>query len=180
MNTEDSKTAGEQPPRTRRWVWVLLAASLAVNLLIVGAIAGHILLGGPERHFAGRGGPPIMAAIRQLMREMPGDRRKIVREIIKKHRPAIKPLRAARRKARSAAEKELTAQPFDKAKFESALRAVHDAKIKLRKTATPMLLEIIEVLTPQEREKFLKAVKKRHARRGRRHGFGIDGPEKGQ
>ena len=45
------------PKSSRLWVRVLLVVSLALNLLVIGAVAGVIIKGGPFKH----GGPPHMA-----------------------------------------------------------------------------------------------------------------------
>lgn len=50
-------TDGNQTPKRRGWVKLLLFISLAINLLVVGVIAGAIYRGGPD----GRHTPPPVA-----------------------------------------------------------------------------------------------------------------------
>lgn len=83
MNTPSPNTASTKPHRAMRWA---LFVSLALNLLIVGVVAGTVLSGGPKRGMPpgerSVGAPYIKAfersdrrAMRQEMRELLPDRR---------------------------------------------------------------------------------------------------------
>ncbi len=89
-------------PRPRRWPWILLAVSLAFNLLIIGALGGmflrqwqggpvaflpqgqgHVKEHGKRRHMLfGRPGE-LLATVRELLRELPPQRRRALREALR-------------------------------------------------------------------------------------------------
>ncbi|WP_424984610.1 periplasmic heavy metal sensor [Microbulbifer sp. S227A] len=70
-------------PRNRLWLRLLLGASLALNLLVIGlAVGAAMRFGGPE---GARRPPPVLGAT--LYRELPREDRRAVREAMR-HRSA--------------------------------------------------------------------------------------------
>ena len=75
MSMEQNKPA----PRRRLWIRLLLGASLALNLLVVGlAIGAALRFGGPE---GARRPPPVLGAT--LYRELPRKDRRAIRETMR-------------------------------------------------------------------------------------------------
>lgn len=73
----------EKSPRARMWVRILLAVSLALNLLFIGlAVGAAARFGGPD----GRRPPPSVGAA--LIRALPSDHRRELRDEIRTHRSA--------------------------------------------------------------------------------------------
>ncbi len=164
-NVTPDSTAAKR--RTPRWIWVLLIGSLALNLLIVGAIGGSW-----ARYHRGWGGPWGGGWHRYgFMRSLPDDRRDRVRVIMKQHRETLRPLRREAHGAWRGVIEVLKADEIDKAKLEQAIASAHEAETAARKRLVPMILEVAAVLTPEERRQFIKRFERRGKRRWwrRRH-----------
>lgn len=141
------------PPPTGmpRWAKITLIVSLALNLLLVGSIAGHRLA---TRH------GPFASVFREaddaarFARRLPAERRQALRAIFEKHRDEFRPHAEAVREARKGLEA-ASADPFDKVRFIAALAALQDAETKARSARRPMAAEMAAILTPEERKRFL-------------------------
>lgn len=107
------------PKPMRLWVRILLVVSLGLNLLVVGAVAGLVIKGGPWK----QGGPPSMAEggvgplTRALSKE---DRRAIGREMRQKGAQSGWDRRAHRQSMERMVVL-LEAQPFDADAFAAEL-----------------------------------------------------------
>lgn len=115
-------------PRRRRWMRWALGLSLALNLAVLGLVAGAALRhGGPDR-----GGHPKPMGV-MLYRELPREIRRELRETAFAPRAEIDRQRRADAAAVDAA---LRAQPFDPARLEAVLqaqaaqRAAHHARMQ--------------------------------------------------
>ena len=171
-------------PKTHRWLWVALIISLALNLLFIGVTVGAFLMGGPW-------GPPrhrvMAAAMNEVVRSMPEERRKAARELLDRVGPEIRSLRRQVRKARRATVMAFRSDPFDEAAFKQAAGQLEKAEMNLREAKTAVALQLGEYLTAEERRQFLRTVmkKSREGRWKRRHnrelppqrGAGQDVPE---
>jgi uncharacterized membrane protein len=159
--------AAPQSPKERR-LKLMLIASLAFNLLVVGAVAGAMIFGphGP-RH---RGGSPgDEYGLMGFTRALSSDRRGPIRKAIKEQRETFKPLREAVDEARRQAAEVLVTEPFSKDKLKEAFDKINEADVKLKSAGQAMLLGTAESLTPDERRQLKDWWVKRHARwfRGR-------------
>lgn len=153
-------------PRERR-LRLLLIASLAVNLLIVGAVVGAGM-------FMKRHGPPhgmrrgedfgLMAFTRTLEPE----RRKEIRKELRNARKEIRPLMEAIEEARSEAATVLAAEPFDRTALKIAADKVTEREQTLKAAALNVFLDQAEKLTAEERKSLSEWWKKRRQRRGPR------------
>ena len=106
------------------------------------------------------------------LKTLPDERRAEFRQSIRAHFTKMRPLWKSVRAARNNVSDTLKADPFDKAKFESAMEALRQAEFTARKSMTPVLSKLAAKLTPEERRKFLKHHSKRHTwrrRKWRRH-----------
>ena len=152
--------------KSRRWLWVALIISLALNLLFIGVTAGAFIMGGPW-------GPPrhriMAAAMKEVVQTMPDERRKVARELLNRVRPEIRSLRRQVRKARRATVMAFRSDPFDEATFKQAASGLKTAEMNLRKAKTAIAIELGQYLTVEERRQFLRTVmRKRRAGRWRR------------
>jgi len=162
-----SAAVAPQSPKERR-LKLALIASLAVNLLVVGAVVSAMVFGphGP-RH---RGGSPgDEYGLMGFTRVLSSDRRGPIRKAIKEQREAFKPLREAVDEARREAADVLVAEPFSKDKLNAAFDKINNADLKLKSAGQAMVLSTAESLTPAERSALKDWWVKRHARwsRGR-------------
>lgn len=112
-----------------RWLTIALVISLGINLLILGAIAGHLLSG--QRHMwqrpgmmqgeAGRGSDrPGDMVIQRMTAALPAEHRPAFEAAMAQHRAQLveagRTVRDARMKVRDA----MVAEPFDPAKLDAA------------------------------------------------------------
>lgn len=163
------ETPQADKPRATRLRRVLIA-SLAINLLLVGAALGAFWR---ARHhgFPGFGSDLGMMG---FVRQLPGDRQPAVREQLTTERQTLRPLRREVREAWNAANAELAAEPFDKDKLQAAMVKSRAAAAKFDEAISAALVSIAEKLSPEER-RLLKEWRDHH----RPHGFARHG-HKGQ
>ncbi len=141
----------EIPNKTPRWIKLTLFFSLAVNLLIVGIVAGHLLRGGgdPDRRgsafFSGAG--PFLAAMDR------GDRRAFLRSLRDEvgHR-GLDP------RGRKAAIREMAAvigaEPFDAAALSAELERQLSTVAELTAAAQAAFVAWVSELSPEDRAQF--------------------------
>lgn len=148
----DVSNPDTEPPATgsRRLKYALIA-SLALNLLVLGAVAGTMY--GFSKH-----GPPRPGHMRgedfglmSLSRELPEERRKEFRKQLRDDRAKLKPMMEDIRVSRRAAADLLAAQPFDRAALERAIATVAEKERAFRQAAVTAFLGHAEQLTPDER-----------------------------
>ncbi len=140
------------PPQgsgSRRLKYALIA-SLALNLLIAGAVAGTMYgFGKQHRQFGcGRGED---FGLMGLTHRLPDERRKEIRKRLRDDRTALRPLVDEVRAARRTAAEKLAAEPFDKTALDSAIAAAADKERTLRQAAVAAFLVQAEQLTAEER-----------------------------
>jgi uncharacterized membrane protein len=136
-------------PTRRSW---LLMASLALNLLVVGAVAGT-LISGRHRHFPGPGGGGLGGEMNLMVfvRSLPAERQRALRDAADLQRGMMRPLRQAVRTARADVNTALSAEPFDAPRLQAALSTLADAEAKARSAATTVLVKAVSQMTPAER-----------------------------
>ena len=160
----DGNTATPNP-KSRRWLWVALIISSALNLLFIGVTAGAFLMGGPW-------GPPrhriMAAAMDEVVQTMPDQRRETAKEVLKRHRAQIRALRRKARQARRATMMVFKSEPFDKEAFEQAAGELRAAENDVRKAISVLATKLGQHLTVDERRQFLRTAM-RKGRFGRRH-----------
>ncbi len=159
-----SDNAAGRPPAGRT-LRLALMASLALNVLIVGAVAGTLLW--PHHHHHWRG--QAYKGFAGFARTLPSEREEAIRQDIERNRAALAPLRKAERETRDAARKLLLADPFDVEKFKAALALAAEADAKEKSTKFSLFAEMAATLTPEERRQLYTWFEKRHARYRRYH-----------
>jgi len=161
MTGNSSEAAGSA---RRSW---LLMISLALNLLIAGAVASAMLL--HPRHgppWGGRGaqfydplnfgralGGPF--GFRAFSANLPPDRRAALKPLIDRARETIKPLRQEHQRARDLAVAAATSEPFDAVAVEKSVGEMIEADGKLRRGLAHVFTDVMTQLSPQERVQFI-------------------------
>ena len=147
-----------------KWLVIALGASLALNIGAVGYLIGSG--GGPK--WRGPGLDPTMG-IGRMMRVLPTEQREdaIDRETRRAIRASLLELRQAQR----AIDTALAAEPFDRERLRAALAAFRERFAASQAHSHAALVNIAAQLSPSERERFLNAMRRSHAR-GRGPGRG--------
>ena len=136
--------------RTPRWVLVALFVSLALNLIVVGSVAGAVW-----RFRA----PPVWATavtpnLLGYASTLPLERRKHIWDQTVEERRHIRPFRREVRAAREETIKALVSEPFDRAKFLAAQGRQAEAENRARAAVQDLFVKVADSLTPQERHAF--------------------------
>lgn len=141
--------------KRRRWIWIVLIASLALNLLFVGFMAGSWWRhGGPgERHKI------ITGAVEKLMQDLPQAKKDHAAALLKRHRETIKPVRQQIREAKNAAKEALLTEPYDEEKVKAALLRFREIRALRHESQHRMLLDLLKELNLEEREKLLNNIR---------------------
>lgn len=143
MNMQQDKPA----PRRRLWLRILLGASLALNLLVVGLAVGAALrFGGPD---GARRPPPVLGAM--LYRELPREERKAVRREMRERSVDPGP-------GRKAATREVAAlirkSPFDTAALEMLLQEQFERRETWQAMANTVLIEQLGRMSDDARQAY--------------------------
>lgn len=143
MSMEQNKPA----PRRKLWLRLLLGASLALNLLVIGlAIGAALRFGGPE---GARRPPPVLGAT--LYRELPREDRRTVREAMR-HRSVE---RGPDRKTAALEVAQLVrSTPFDATALETLFNEQFARRQEWQTMANTVLLEQLGQMTEAERASY--------------------------
>lgn len=144
--------------RTPRWLWIILIISLALNLLIMGAV------GGAWVRYGKWAGPFGSWKGHHLMRGLPEVRREQVSAILEKHRQILRPMRKEVHSAWLDVAGALKERNVDEQKLRNAMAQAQSAEAAARQRLVPMILEVAEVLTLEERRKFVERFQHRRNR----------------
>ena len=148
-----------------KWLMIALGVSIALNIGAVGYLIGS---SGGGSKWRGPGLDPAMG-IGRLMRVLPKEQREdaIDRETRRSIRASLLELRLAQRAVDSA----LAADPFDRERLRAALVEFSQRFTASQAHSHAALVNIAAQLSPTERERFLNAMRRSHAR-GRGPGRG--------
>ncbi len=166
MSQTTSGDPGRPDSRAPRWVWIALIASLALNLLAVGAIGGALYAG---RHGGYWGGHRYASNGREFMRNLPAERREELKKLFREHRESLRPYWRQVRSARKEAAAVLREEPFDKTKFEAALDKFYQSELTAREASRPMIVDLAGKLNAGERKILLRTMRHNFLRFGHRH-----------
>jgi uncharacterized membrane protein len=136
--------------RTPRWLLVALIASLALNLITIGSIAGAVWRFRKPPAWAGVITPNLLGYASTLPRE----RRKQLWEASAGERRHLRPLRREVRLAREETIKILAVEPFDLRHFIAAQNRQAEAESRAREAVRSLYAKLAETLTPEERRAF--------------------------
>lgn len=161
-----AENGSETNARRPRWLYPVLIASLALNLLIVGAATGAMWSHRHGHHrFGGERG------LFGFVRELPRERQTDIREVLEAEREKLKPLREAARTNWTESNEMLGTEPFDRDKYKASLDRMNEAQMKVRTAITDTMADLAARLTPEER-RILKDWRQRKAHRWHKRHWG--------
>lgn len=139
--------------RPSRWTMPALVGSLALNLIVIGAIASLLWRSHAESTRLGRRVVPNIVGYAVTL---PPERVSELERLTKDEWQKVRPLRRTLIDARSEATKALTADPFDKDRYLAAQARLVAADQASREAAFRLHTAISINLTPEERRGFLR------------------------
>lgn len=147
----------------RRWVRVVFALSLALNLLVAGLVLGLWWNGGPPG-----GGPRPQFGEGPLIQAMErGDRRAVLRRL-RDHPTSLRQVRTAQRQALEGLLGLLRAEEFDAAAAGDLLRAQLEAGTALQSASHQVLVDWMSDLSATERATYAERLEAALGHSGRR------------
>ena len=148
----DAGTPRPEPVRRApRWMLAALFVSLALNLVVVGSVAGAVWRFRGPPHLAGSAVTPNLLGYASTL---PAQRRKELWDQTAAERRHIRPFRREVRAAREETIKALIAEPFDKQQFLAAQGRQAEAENRARQAVQDLYVKIADGLTPDERRAF--------------------------
>ena len=148
--TEAGNATTGTPRGMPRWMLVALFVSLAVNLLVVGSLAGAVWRHRVPRALTSVVIPNLLGYASTL----PTERRKQLEQQTRDERGHIRPFRREVRAAREETIKALVAEPFDRDRFLAAQARQAEAENRARSAVQDLYVKIADSLTPAERQAF--------------------------
>ncbi len=147
-----SEQTTPQSKGTPRWIKIALIVSVAANLGIAGVIGGAALRA-PEKHRNNLDSPEGVA---MLARAMPAAHQRDLREGLRDRRGDLRPDRAELRNLRDRFIVALRAEPFDISAVDSVFADQRAMLSKLTAAGHDSVIEQIERMSPQDREKYIR------------------------
>lgn len=135
---------------SRKTLIVLLILSLAVNVFMIGAVVGGLVVGHKsrgDRPMMGRGGPPLWAAANDLSEAQRRDYRRLLRGEAGEVREGMRAARAARTQAWA----DLGAEPMDAAAVKASLDRARAAEMAARGEVEARIVDFAGRLPPKDR-----------------------------
>lgn len=127
----------------------MLFASLALNLLLIGAAAGSYW--SFKRHGMWSGGPSEELGIRTFARTLGSERSKEIMKSLKAAHVDIRPYLEEARSARRAAAELLTAETVEPDKLVAGFGKIDEAEARVKAAARTEVLATVAKLTQEER-----------------------------
>jgi hypothetical protein len=149
----------------RRFLWIALIASLAVNLFVAGFVVANVINRGWHGHHRPHGG---RLALRAGFRALDTETRAMAERAWRAKLPEIRARLDAIRTAHHAFRDALDRSDTDPAGVQAAFQRIHEARGAAQQLIHRTIREIADKMTPAERKKFYKAVFDRRFRRDRR------------
>ena len=139
-------------PKSPRWMRIALVASLALNLLILGGLAGAAFLRGP--------GEPAERALGPFARAFDDEHRDAFRSRLKDRSEPLRQNRYEARKAFKAILTTLRAETFDPSAFEEAVAHQVKQLTAFQYVGQESLVEQLATMTLDERREFADRLEK--------------------
>lgn len=141
----------------------LLIASMALNVLVVSTVATRLVRG--ERFERMPGASQVQLIPRNFLRQLPGDKAKAARDILKRMSADQRGDRQWMREVSLKLADAISAEPYDVEKIKAVFTEFasrNDAAVNRSSVAT---LEVIALLTPEERAGLAEAIRARASSR---------------
>ncbi len=131
---------------------IFLSISLALNIILIGLIAAHMLgIIKPPHHKLG--------FEKKLIATLPQEKQKTAEEVFDKIEKIHRDNFAKNKESLHEAENVVTAEKFDKTKFLSAMAKTEGNMIAVKKESNKILAEFLASLTQDERKKLVEEFK---------------------
>ncbi|CAN5212398.1 hypothetical protein BH10PSE7_BH10PSE7_04010 [soil metagenome] len=147
--TDAGTTSGATAAPARRWLLPLLVVSLALNLLVGGAIAVRLLAPDRVERFTGTRFSPLVP--RSFIAALPDDRRKEFTAILSRNRTEFREAFAAMRESALGFAAALEKQPYDEAQAIAAIDGYGEKGAGLIHRGNGVTADLVRKLTPEER-----------------------------
>jgi len=136
---------------SRRTLAVILFISLAVNVFLIGAVVGGLVVGQRVHHqrpaMMARGGQPLWAAANEL----PPEQRRAYRRLLRGEAGEVRAGMLAVQAARAEAWRGLAAEPFDAAAAKRKLDMARVQETQVRAGVESRIIDFAAGLPPAER-----------------------------
>ena len=142
-------------PKSRKWIQLLLVASLGLNLAIASFAIGVSIKGPPERK-----APQNQDAIAFLSFALPTEHRREIRRELVSRQDDLRPNREALRGLRAEMINALEQDPFDIEKVEILLERQRTHFLSLGELAHDALIRRIAALTVEERKDYVNSLRR--------------------
>lgn len=145
-----------------RWLQALLVMSLAVNLLIAGAVFGGAWVAHHRPPHGGLGHPmmlpagPMAGPVTRFVAGLPPERRAQLHDVITGHQGAAAEFNKSLAGLRREAADTMLGVPFDRTKLEPLLKRLYEAESSAKVATIPASVTIVQSLTDAERAEFVK------------------------
>jgi len=146
---------------------ILLVASLGLNLLIIGLVAGALLRGGPPDHRRPVDRSFGIVGLRSYMRGLDDQDRQALRVAIDENRDQIQAGRSVIRQHLEELAEALRAEPFDTKAVEQVLAAQRQAVTGNIKLGHSILMTRINLMTAAERQSFAERLENSRGPKGK-------------
>lgn len=150
--------------RKARWPKILLIVSLAVNVIVIGLFAGHMIQSEPKSRGSER-------QINWIIKLVPEAQRDATKEHFREIRDEVRASYRQRGDHLMAIAAAIKAEPFDQAALEAALQVRRDGSAARQELVQSHLVELLAGFTAEERaefaenmEGFLKRLRERSSR----------------
>lgn len=134
-----------------RWITILLACSLALNLLLLGAFLGRFFT---ERPRPGTF-PPHMGWI---LRGLPSEERLQLRPVLKQHQERAASLQRELFKAQQDASRELRSEELNEQDLQDALARLRAASNASQQAMHDSLVDVMKRLQPGQRKQVMRSM----------------------
>jgi uncharacterized membrane protein len=164
--TQNKQRFGWVPQLRSRWWTALLGASLMLNLMIGGIVAGAMF--GEGRGDRLTGASYVQLIPRKFFRDISGDRRQALMQIVRDNREDLRNLRAASETASLKLADVLEKDNFSIEALRQTVTAFSTGTESLAARGGEVVVKIVSQLTPEERKLLAAAIRDRDARGKRR------------
>ena len=147
------------PAKSSRWWTALLVVSLAINLLIGGAVAARFFT--REGHERLMGASYTQLIPRRFFTEIPRERRRVLLDILKQYRNDFRGDRDAFETAAAKLADALVIEPYDVEKVKLVINEFASQAGKLAARGGDAALDILAQLSPDERKILADAIRER-------------------
>ena len=131
-----------------RWQTITLAASLALNLVLIGFAAGNFLRHEPHPHMA-----PFGYGLARMVDALPAARSAVLRPLLQQSFAGLRPRLQALRETQRGIDRALAADPFDAKELTARLAEQRDNMNAAQLASHAALVQLTSQLSHEERLK---------------------------